>query len=125
MSYAGPATRSKRAPDPTPTSAGPARSTAGLSRSSARELPLDRSSAAVFAAGVALGVVVGAGVALLMAPKSGYETRRALVRRGRRVSRRGIDAWDDLRDELRQAVRNKRRAWRIKRQRARDAEHSA
>jgi gas vesicle protein len=96
-----------------------------LSRSSARELPLDRSSAAVFAAGVALGVVVGAGVALLMAPKSGYETRRALVRRGRRVSRRGIDAWDDLRDELRQAVRNKRRAWRIKRQRARDAEHSA
>jgi len=126
MSYAGPASRSKRAPDATPSSTGPARSTAGLSRSSARELlPSDRSSAAVFAAGVALGVVVGAGVALLMAPNSGYETRRALVRRGRRVSRRGVDAWDDLRDELRQAVRNKRRAWRIKRQRARDAEASS
>ena len=85
----------------------------------------DRGSAAVFAAGIAIGVVVGAGVALLLAPTSGVETRRALARRGRRVSRRGRDAWDDLRDELRQAVRNKRRAWRLKRQRARDAEPSS
>jgi hypothetical protein len=122
MSYAGPASRSKRAPDIAPTSSGSARPSAGLSRSPLRELPSVGGSAAVFAAGVALGVVVGAGVALLVAPNSGYETRRALVRRGRKVSRRGIDAWDDLRDELRQAVRNKRRAWRLKRQRARDAE---
>jgi len=122
MSYAGPASRSKRAPDIIPTGSGATRPTSGLSRSSARQLSSDRGSAAVFAAGVAIGVVVGAGVALLIAPNSGHETRRALVRRGRRVSRRGIDAWDDLRDEFRQAVRDKRRAWRIKRQRARDAQ---
>jgi hypothetical protein len=123
MSYAGPASRSKRAPDIAPTAAATDRPRAGLTRSPAQAN--DRGSAAVFAAGVAIGVVVGAGVALLLAPKSGIETRRALARRGRRVSRRGRDAWDDLRDELRQAVRNKRRAWRLKRQRARDAELSS
>jgi hypothetical protein len=120
MSYAGPASRSKRAPDITPTSPGVARSAPGVSRPSTSSASSDRGSATVFAAGVALGVVVGAGVALLFAPNSGYETRRSLVRRGRRVSRRGRDAWDDLRDEFRHAVRDKRRAWRLKRQRARD-----
>ena len=124
MSYAGPASRSKRVPDITTTSSGTARSTPGLSRSSPRELSSDRRSAAVFAAGVAFGVVVGAGVALLVAPNSGYETRRALIRRGRRASRRGIDAWDDLRDEFRRALHDKRRAWRIKRQRAKDTRES-
>ena len=124
MSYAGPASRSKRAPDITPTSSGIARPKSALNRSASGNALSDRGSAIVFAAGVALGVVVGASVALLVAPDSGYATRRALVRRGRRVSRRGLDAWDDLRDELRQAVREKRRAWRIKRQRARDERES-
>jgi len=122
MSYAGPAPRSKRSPDITPTSSGIARPKTGMSRSTTGNFA--RGSAVVFAAGVAVGVVVGAGVALLFAPESGYETRRALVRRGRRVSRRSRDAWDDLRDELRKAVRNKRRSWRIKRQRARDTRDS-
>lgn len=125
MSYAGPASRSKRAPDIAPTASATDRPRAGPTRPSARSMSNDRGSAAVFAAGIAIGVVVGAGVALLLAPTSGVETRRALARRGRRVSRRGRDAWDDLRDELRQAVRNKRRAWRLKRQRARDAEPSS
>ena len=121
MSYAGPASRSKRAPDITPSASGIARPRTGLSHSTAGERSAGRGSATLFAAGVALGVVVGAGVALLVAPNSGYETRQAIARRGRRVSRRSRDAWDDLRDELRQAVRNKRRSWRLKRQRARDA----
>jgi len=88
-----------------------------MSRSSAES---EHGSAVVFAAGVALGVVVGAGVALLFAPHSGYETRRSIARRGRYVSRRSRDAWDDMRDELRKAVRNRKRSWRLKRQRARD-----
>lgn len=120
MSYAGPASRSKRAPDIAPSTPGIARPKTGPTSSTVPSRSAARGSASVFAAGVALGVVVGAGVALLLAPDSGYETRRAIARRGRRVSRRGRDAWEDLRHELRQAVRNKRRAWRIKRQRAKD-----
>ena len=125
MSYAGPASRSKRAPDITPTASATSRPSSAPTRPTTRRLSADRGSAAVFAAGVALGVVVGAGVALLLAPNSGHETRRALVRRGRRVSRRGIDAWDDLRDEFRHALRDKRRAWRLKRQRAKDERESS
>ena len=119
MSYAGPASRSKRAPDITPSASGIARPKTGMARP-ATNRSADHRSAAVFAAGIALGVVVGAGVALLFAPNSGYETRRSIVRRGRRVSRRSRDAWDEMRDELRNALRDKRRSWRLKRQRARD-----
>ena len=64
---------------------------------------------AIFAAGIAIGAVVGAGSALLFAPESGVETRAAIARRGRRVGRRAHDAWDDLRDELRFATRRGRR----------------
>ena len=64
---------------------------------------------AIFAAGIALGAVVGAGTAFLVAPESGDETRAALARRSRRLGRRAHDAWDDLRDELRFATRRGRR----------------
>jgi gas vesicle protein len=124
MSYAGPASRSKRTPDITPSASGIARPGTSVNRSSTGGSSTDRRSAAVFAAGIALGVVVGAGVALLFAPNSGYDTRRAIARRSRRASRRSLDAWDEMRDELRQAVRNKRRSWRLKRQRAKDERES-
>jgi gas vesicle protein len=65
---------------------------------------------ALFAAGVALGVTVGAGAALILAPQSGAETRQALARRGRRLSRRGRDAWDDLRLEFRRMRRRRAQA---------------
>lgn len=64
---------------------------------------------AIFAAGIALGAMVGAGSALLLAPESGEETRAAIARRSRRLGRRAHDAWDDLRDELRFATRRGRR----------------
>jgi gas vesicle protein len=57
-----------------------------------------------------VGIALGAGIALLFAPQAGYDTRRALVRRGARLGSRGRDAWDDLRHELRRAVRRRRRA---------------
>jgi hypothetical protein len=111
MSYAGP-TRTRgtaRSASAAPVS----RATA--TRQSAR--PADRvppgdtdwQQVAIFGAGVALGIAVGAGAALLAAPYSGRETRAVLIakagRLGRSTSRRSRDVWDDLRDEIRGAQR--------------------
>jgi hypothetical protein len=116
MSYAGPVSRRKRAPDPvsgavTTATLSDAASTAAASaarRKAFRPLPnystrRDRSS--IFAAGVALGVALGAGAALLFAPRSGADARHAIARRGRRLKRQSRDTWDDLRFELRQLQR--------------------
>jgi gas vesicle protein len=125
MSYAGPSSKPNsaanvRSPDEgeasRPRSAAlraanwPSRSARGEGR-----------QAAVFAAGLVVGLAIGAGVALLLAPDSGAHTRRALIRRGRRVTRRGRDAWDDLRDEFRAAVRNRKQAWRQRRDARRES----
>jgi hypothetical protein len=128
MSYAGPVSRVNRAPNAEP----PKSDATGARVPQARPGTLrggassgDRGRATAFAAGIMLGVALGAGVALLFAPESGAETRRALARRGRRVTMRGRDTWDDLRDELQNAVRNRKRAWRrrrIRRQTAAAAE---
>ena len=61
------------------------------------------------AAGVAVGLLVGAGLALLFAPREGSDARRALRRRARRLGYRGQDAWLDLRDELHRAAIRMRR----------------
>jgi len=63
----------------------------------------------VLAAGLVLGLAVGAGVALLFAPQAGEDTRRAISRRGNRLANRGRDAWDDLRYELGRAKHRGRR----------------
>src|SRR3954464_560725 len=83
-------------------------------RPSLKRVPLTPSSShaernAAFIAGTVFGAVVGAGVALLLAPRSGRSTRRRLARSGRHLSQRGRDAWHDLADELR-AARHRRRA---------------
>jgi gas vesicle protein len=69
----------------------------------------DWQEVALFGAGLALGVILGAGGALLTAPRTGAETRAALGARAARLRRSGVrqgqNAWDDLRDELRQAKR--------------------
>jgi len=65
-----------------------------------------------FAAGIAIGLAVGVGTALLFAPQSGVDARRALTRRAQRLRRRGGDAWADLRFELRRAARRRMRALR-------------
>src|SRR5690348_13530995 len=108
MSYAGPAARGRSsALRPTGLAKPPVRAPSvgsGVPTASG-----DDSRAIVFAAGLALGLAVGAGVALLFAPQSGEDARRSLVRRGRKLTSRSHDAWDDLRDELRRAVRRRRR----------------
>jgi hypothetical protein len=124
MSYAGPSTRAVRPSGTDPDGGGLPRPITPGSRSAAWPDPSRPSSrtTVVFAAGVVVGLAVGAGFALLFAPESGAYTRRALVRRGRRVTARGRDAWDDLRDELRDAVRARKRAWRRRRAASKDGQ---
>ena len=64
----------------------------------------------LFAAGLTIGLAVGAGAALLFAPQSGEETRELLGAGARRLSGRAADRWDDLRDELRWLARRGRKS---------------
>jgi gas vesicle protein len=59
-----------------------------------------------FAAGLILGALIGAGVALLLAPQSGEETRRLLRRRAKKVAGAAQDRFDDLKDRVK-AVRRR------------------
>lgn len=70
--------------------------------------PVGWRGVAALGTGLALGLAVGAGTALLFAPRSGRETRRFIARAGRDMTRRTHDAWDDLGDELREAARRGR-----------------
>ncbi|MEP6621878.1 MAG: YtxH domain-containing protein [bacterium] len=73
----------------------------------------DWQQVAVFGAGLALGILVGAGVALLTAPQAGVETRDDLRRGARRttraIGRRSRTAWTELQEELRSASESLRR----------------
>ena len=106
--------------------AGDPRGPAGAAKSRGRRplAPLPRASKPVgtLATGVAIGLMVGIGLALLFAPQGGADTRRQLRRGLLRMRRRGGDAWDDLRDELRRARRDLRRMRRRAREARADAE---
>ena len=67
------------------------------------------SGARTFVAGLLIGALVGAGIALLVAPSSGQETRRMLSRRARRLAADARDRYDEARHELRQARERRRR----------------
>jgi gas vesicle protein len=73
------------------------------------ELDVDWPRAGTFGAGLAVGALLGAGVALLLAPSSGTVTRRRIGRVGRRASVRAADAWAELGEELRHATFRTRR----------------
>ena len=121
MSYAGPATRRKSASvtEPIRAETSPRSGVGRRAGAPPRTMPANNLTA-IFAAGVAVGVAVGAGAALLFAPMSGEETRRLIARRGRRLGRRGRDAWDDLAFELKSAAKRRRKAWRERRARRHD-----
>jgi gas vesicle protein len=95
----------------------PARPAASVARPSS-----DWQQVAVFGVGLAVGIALGAGIALLTAPQSGEETRSDLRRKAQRttrlVGRRSRDAWLDVRDELRGATRalSRRKARRARRE---------
>jgi hypothetical protein len=58
----------------------------------------DWRGAALLSAGLAMGAILGVGLALLFAPKSGAETRSLIAQKVRR--RRNRDVWAELREEL-------------------------
>ncbi|MEO8562764.1 MAG: hypothetical protein ABI601_11855 [bacterium] len=124
MSYAGPASRTRgstatRGPNlqgssrPAGTSARPTDARAIHPEDDEASHETDWQQLAIFGAGLALGIALGAGAALLAAPQSGEETRAVLLGRARRLrrsaTRSGRDAWTELGDELRGAARSIRR----------------
>ena len=70
----------------------------------------DDHRAGTFLAGLAIGALIGAGVALLFAPQSGEETRGAIARRTKHLARDARDRYDDVKDKLRRARRDRERA---------------
>jgi hypothetical protein len=72
-----------------------------------------------FGAGIAVGALLGAGLALLLAPQSGQETRAYITTRARRLPEEARDSWDELGEELRTALRRRTRGLRRKVTRAR------
>lgn len=57
-----------------------------------------------FVSGVALGVVIGAGIALLTAPNKGVKTRRRLRRRASGLRSGAGDRWDEIADDVTKKV---------------------
>jgi gas vesicle protein len=62
-------------------------------------------STGAFVAGVVLGALLGAGVALMLAPDTGPHTRRKLGRRVRSFSDRAVEELDDATREKRRRLR--------------------
>ena len=79
----------------------------------AREDRMDRKGGnggvRTFAAGLLIGALVGAGIALLVAPSSGEETRRMISRRARRLAADARERYDEARHELKQLRERRRR----------------
>lgn len=67
----------------------------------------DRGRTIAFGAGIAVGALLGAGLALLLAPQSGRATRALIRTRAERLPVHARDSWDDLGDELRLALRRR------------------
>ncbi|MDQ6870738.1 MAG: YtxH domain-containing protein [Gemmatimonadota bacterium] len=57
----------------------------------------DWTNIGLFTAGIAVGAILGATVALLLAPASGDQTRHSIARRFRGED---DDVWEDLAEEL-------------------------
>jgi gas vesicle protein len=73
----------------------------------------EESGALNFVAGMLLGAVVGASLALLTAPQSGRKTRKRLIRAVSTARDSAGDHWEDLTDEVQGAVRAGRKRIRL------------
>lgn len=74
----------------------------------------DEDSGAVsFFAGVLLGAVLGASIALLAAPSDGRKTRKRLVRAVSGARSAAEDRWDDIAGDVRSAVKAGRKRVRL------------
>jgi gas vesicle protein len=73
----------------------------------------DSGAALNFVAGLMFGAILGASLALLTAPQSGRKTRKRLVRAVSSARENAVDHWDDLTDEVQDAVRAGRKRVRL------------
>lgn len=64
----------------------------------------DAHSMSALGLGLVVGVVLGAGVALLLAPQTGRNARAAISRRVRRARGEPVGTWDRLGRELKRAA---------------------
>lgn len=72
----------------------------------------DARTVSTLGVGMVIGAVIGAGIALLVAPQAGFDTRRLLTRKVDRLrGKRGV--WGKLGRELRRAAAAKRKAMTI------------
>lgn len=81
-------------------------------------------SVSMLGIGMVIGAVVGAGVTLLVAPRTGREMRELLGDRAGRV-RRGAGVWSKLGKELRRAAAAKRKQLEREEARERVRQHAA
>lgn len=63
-----------------------------------------------FITGILVGAAVGAGVALLLAPSSGEDTRRAIRKRVKGMSKDAAGGWVTARAEVRRLLKEKKAA---------------
>ena len=68
-----------------------------------------------------IGIAVGAGIALLLAPQSGEETRAEIARQARQARDRARDLADDMTEQVSDRVRGARDAVNVRVDRARRA----
>jgi gas vesicle protein len=69
----------------------------------------DESPVVSFISGLVVGVAIGAGLALLLAPESGRRTRRKLARSVEGIRDTASDRWDGVSGDLRSAVKSSRK----------------
>lgn len=72
-----------------------------------------------FVAGLAMGAILGASIALLTAPQSGKRTRRHIVRAVEAARDNAEDGWDEVATRARHAARRGRHLARRGRRRLR------
>ena len=73
----------------------------------------DESGALNFVAGMLIGAVLGASIALLAAPNTGKKTRRRLIKAVSGVADGATERFDDITGDVRSAVRAGRKRVRL------------
>jgi gas vesicle protein len=81
----------------------------------------DERQAFTFIAGMALGTLIGAGVALLVAPQSGRRTRRQIARTAEDIGDTARERFGDAGDEVRRRAQRAKRAAERRGQRLRES----
>jgi hypothetical protein len=76
----------------------------GLGKENSVEYESNDSRIGALVAGLALGAVIGAGIALLTAPDSGRKTRRRLRKSTGRLTSEAGERWDDFAEDVKGRV---------------------